>query len=123
MIGDCVTPILGESLVIFAALAAADEGVRVASWTAWLCEITGASSTDLDHRSMDWARRTCSGESRQAAQNSQGSRSATPLPLSTSNGTEAWSCTICQAPSSFRKQNVTRTQMPLVAVPFISVPW
>jgi hypothetical protein len=54
---------------------------------------------------------------------SQGSRSAAPRPLSTSNGTEAWSCTICEAPSSFRKQTVTRTQMPLVAVPFISVPW
>jgi hypothetical protein len=52
----------------------------------------------------------------------QGSRSATPLPLAASNGTEAWSCAISQLPSIFRKQKVARTHMPLVAVPFFSVP-
>jgi uncharacterized protein YbjT (DUF2867 family) len=53
---------------------------------------------------------------------SYGSRSVTPLPVAISNGTEAWSCTISQLPSSFRKQNVPRTHIPLVAVPSGSVP-
>jgi hypothetical protein len=42
--------------------------------------------------------------------NCQGSRFSNALPLSTSRGTETWSCTMSQVPSIFRKQPVHRTQ-------------
>src|SRR5262245_39621872 len=51
----------------------------------------------------------------------QGSRFSNALPLSTSSGTETWSCAMTHLPSIFRRQAVHRTQKPL-RFPFLNVP-
>src|SRR5215470_19736852 len=52
----------------------------------------------------------------------QGSRFSNALPLPGSKGADAWSCTMSQLPSIFRKQYVARTQKPPLLVPFFNVP-